>query len=88
MDKLHLRDPGHNPTSSELPFWEDLTQKKVNLVLQRWSNACIEETPATQFEIPTNPVYHPKEVVPVGERKWNDIPACKAFKGDSLQAEV
>ena len=28
MDELHLRDPGHNPTSSEL-FWKDLLQKKV-----------------------------------------------------------
>ena len=48
----------------------------------------IEETHATQFKIPTNPVYYSKEVIPVGERKWNDIPACMSFKGDPLQAEI
>ena len=29
-----------------------------------------------------------KEVIPVGERKWNDIPSCESFKGDSLSAEI
>ena len=43
---------------------------------------------ATQFKIPTNPVHYSKEVILVGERKWNDIPACKSLKGDSLQAEI
>ena len=48
----------------------------------------IEETHATQFEIPTNPVDCSKEVILFGERKWNDISAHKFFKGDSLSAEI
>ena len=48
----------------------------------------IEEIHATQCEIQTNPVYHSKEVILVGERKWNDILACESFKGDCLQAEI
>ena len=37
VDELHLRDRGHNPTSSDL-LKEDLLKKKVNFVLQSWSN--------------------------------------------------
>ena len=29
-----------------------------------------------------------KEVILVGERKWNNIPAYKSFKGDSVQGEI
>ena len=36
VDEIHLRDPGHQRVMSY--FWKDLLQKKVNLVLQRWSN--------------------------------------------------
>ena len=43
---------------------------------------------ATQFEIQTNPVYCSKEVIPVEERKWNDVLAYKKFKGNTLQAEI
>ena len=44
----------------------------------------IEETHATQFDIPTNPVYFAKEVVPIGKRMWNQILAYKSFKGDEF----
>ena len=39
-------------------------------------------------KILTGPVYSSKEVIPVGERKWNDILACKSLNGDSLHAEI
>ena len=48
----------------------------------------IDETHATQFEIPTNPVNCSKEVFLVGERKWNDIPTYNSFKCNSLSAEI
>ena len=48
----------------------------------------IVETHATHFEIPTNPVYDSKEVILVGDSKWNDIPAYKFFRGNTLQAEI
>ena len=58
-------------------FWKDLLQKNVNQFR-------IEETHATQFEIQTNLVCYSKEVILVGEMKWNDILAYNSFIGDSL----
>ena len=46
----------------------------------------IEETHATQSKIPTNPMS--KEVILVGERKWNDILACESFKRDSSSRDL
>ena len=48
----------------------------------------IEETHAQQSKIPTEPVYHTREVILVGERKWNDIPASRSCNGESLSAEI
>ena len=53
VDELHLRDPGHNPTSTELPLERSIAKE---------SELCFTETHANQFDIPTNPVYHSKEV--------------------------
>ena len=75
MDELHLRDPGHSPTIA----------KESGLCSTELEQSRIEETHATQFEIPTNPVYCSKEVILAEEEKWNDI---LDFKGDSLQAEI
>ena len=36
----------------------------------------------------TDPVHFLKEEIPVGERKSNDIPACRSFNGESLSAEI
>ena len=87
MDELHLRDPGHNPASEDL-----LLERSIAKESEPWSTEMeqsrIQEAHATQFEIPTNPVYYSKEVFPVEERKWNDVLAYKSFKGDSLRAEI
>ena len=48
----------------------------------------IQDIHATQFEIQTNPVYHSKEVIPTEDRTWNDIPAFKFSRGNTLQAEI
>ena len=61
-------------------FWKDLLQKKANFVLQKWSILASMKL--------KRPVYYSKEVIPIEERKWNDILAFKFFKGDSLQAEI
>ena len=87
VDEIHLRDPGHNPTSSEL-LLERFIAKESELCSTEIEQSRIEETHATQFEIPMDPVYHSKEVILVGERKWINIPAYKSLKGDSVQAEV
>ena len=87
VDESHLRDPGHNPTSSEIRV-ERLILKESELCSTEMEQSRIEETHATHFGIPTNPVFYSKEVILVGKRKWNDIPAYKSFKGDSLQAEI
>ena len=85
--ELHLRDPGDNPTSTEL-LLERSIAKESEPFSTEMEQSRTEETHATQFEIPTNPVYYSKEVIPVGERKRNDIPTFKCFKGDSLKAEI
>ena len=69
-------------------LWRDLLQKKENLVLQSWSNPAWRKLVRRSFEVPTNPVYYSKEAFLVGERKWNDVPACRSFNGDSFSAEV
>ena len=87
VDELHLRDPGHNPTSSELHLVKSVAEESEPCSTEM-EQSRIEEIHATQCEIQTNPVYHSKEVILVGERKWNDILAHKSFKGDCLQAEI
>ena len=77
VDELHLRDPGHNPTSSEL-LLERCIAKENELCSTELEQSRIEETHATQFEIPTNSVYYSKEAILVEERKWNDILGCKS----------
>ena len=87
VDELHPKDSGHNPTISEL-LLERSVARDSKPCSTEMEQSCIEETPPSQFEIPTNPVYYSKEVVPVGERKWEDILACESYKGDSLSAEI
>ena len=77
---VHLRN-STLPTSNDLLLERSIAQE---------SELCsrIEETHTTQSKIPPNPLYYSKETIPVGERKWNYIPACKSFEGDSLSAEI
>ena len=56
VEELHLRDPGHNPTSSEL-LLERSVAKESALCSTEMEQSRIEENHATQLEIPTNPVY-------------------------------
>ena len=81
MDELHLRDPGIPQVLNF--FGQRSIAKGSELCSTLLEQSRIEETHATQYEIPTDPVYNSQEVIPVGERKWNDILACKSFKGDS-----
>ena len=87
MEEVHLKDPGDNPTSSELLLERSVAEEGGPCSTQM-EQSSIEETHATQFEIQTNPVYHSKEVIPVEEGKWNDVLAYKKFKGNTLQAEI
>ena len=42
-----------------------------------------------KLKIQTEPVYNFSEkVIPIEESKWNDIPACQQFRGNTLEAEV
>ena len=34
--------------------------------------------------ITAGPVYYTKEIIPMEERKWKDIPACRSIKVNSL----
>ena len=55
MNELHVRDPGHNPTSSEL-LLERSIAKESETCSTEMEQFRIEETHATQFEIQTIPV--------------------------------
>ena len=49
----------------------------------------IEETHAKLLKNQTNPMYNCSEsVIPVEERKWNDIPANQYLRGHTFEAEV
>ena len=62
MDELHLRDPGHNPTSNAL-LLERSIAKESELFAAELEQSRTEETHATQSKISTNPVYYSKEVI-------------------------
>ena len=87
VDELRLKDPGHNPASTELLRETSIAKESgpCSTVLEQ---SRIEETRATQSKTSMVPVYYSKEVISVGERKWNDVPACESFKRDSLSAEI
>ena len=76
-------NPGHNLASSEL-LPERAIAKDGEPCSTESEQSRIEETHATQVKIPTDPVYYTKEIILVRESKWNDIPACQSFNGDSL----
>ena len=83
VEEFHLNDPDHNPTSSEL-LLERSVAKESEPCSTEIEQSSIKETHATQFEIQTNPMYnYSEEVIPIGERKWNDIPAYKHFRGNT-----
>ena len=88
VEELHLNDPDHNPTSSEL-LLERSVAKESEPCSTKMEQSSSEETHAKQFEIQTNPVYnYSEEVIPVEERKWHDIPTYQFFKGHTFEAEV
>ena len=89
VEELHRTDPDHNPTSSELQLERSVANETEPGSAKMEPSSSIEETHAKQFEIQTNPVYnYSEEVIPIEERKWNDIPACKHFRGHTFEAEV
>ena len=48
----------------------------------------IEEIQARMSMIFAGPVYCTKEEILVGEKRWNDILACRSFDGVSLSAAI
>ena len=88
VDELPLNDPGHNPTSSGL-LLERLVAKESEPCSTEMEQSSIEETRAKQLKIQTNPVNnHSEDIIPIEERKWNDISAYDHFKGNTLETEV
>ena len=69
-------------------LWKDLLQKTANLVLQSWSNSASRELMRRSLKYRRIQCTTQKKLFFVGARKWNDIPACESFKGDSLSAEI
>ena len=89
VEELHLNDPDHNPTSFELLLERSVAKERESGSTKMQQPSSIEETHAKQLKIQTNQVYnYSEEVILVGERKWNDIPACQQFRGNTFEAEV
>ena len=59
VEELHFNDADHNPTSSEW-LLERSVAKESEPCSAKMEQSRIEETHATQFEMPTNPVHHSK----------------------------
>ena len=63
MEELHNKDPGHNPTCSDLRLARSVA-KESEPGSTEMDQSSTEETHATQFEIQTNPVYDcPEQVI-------------------------
>ena len=85
MEELHLNDPDHNPTSSELlehiGLERSVAKEREPGSTKMEPSRSIEETRAQQLKLQTNPVYNYSEEVNLnGKRKWNDILACQHFQ--------
>ena len=63
-------------------------QKESELCSTELEQSRIEETHATQFEFRMDPVYLLKEVILVGERKWDENSACEFLHRDPRSAEI
>ena len=87
VNELHIPDPGHNLTSSEL-LKEQAIAKESELCSAGPKPSSTEETRVRPFRTPADPVCCTKEIIPMKERKWKDILACRSFKGYSLSASI
>ena len=63
MEELHLGDPDHNPTSSQLLLERSVAKERESGSSKMMPSSSIEETHAKQFQIQTNPVYSCSEEV-------------------------
>ena len=93
MEELHLNDPDHDPTKSELlehiGLGRSVAKERERGSTEMEPSWSIEQTHAKQLKIQTNPVYkYSEEFVPIEEKKWNDIPTCRHFRGHTFEAEV
>ena len=87
VEELHLNDPDHNPTSSELLLERSVARERElerkshpgasrKLMRSSWKVRWIQCANCSE------------QVLPIEERKWNDIPACRQFRGHTFEAEV
>ena len=80
-------DPDHNPTSSELLLERSVARERE---LERKSHPgtsrkLMQSSWKVRWIQCTN---YSEQVLPIEERKWNDIPACRQFRGHTFEAEV
>ena len=87
MDGLHVRDPGHNPTSNELLLERSVAKESEPCSTELKQSRIQKNSCGVVLNSDESSVLF-KRSYPVGERKWNDIPAFDSFKGDSLSAEI
>ena len=88
VEELRHLEPGPNPTSKELLREREQLQKKNEPSATELNQSHIEETHATQELVPADPVHSVKKTIPMGERKWIDIPANKFHREDAFSDEI
>ena len=81
VDELHLRDPGHNPTSSEL-LLERSIAKESELCSTEMEQSSVEETHATQLKC----TIQKKLILLKKGSGMTFLPA--SFSKETLQAEI
>ena len=87
---LHL-ELGPNPTSKELlreRERERADAKGTESSAAEMNQSRIEETHAQQGRVLANPACFVEETVPMGQRKWSDIPGNKWHQEDDLSTEI
>ena len=87
VDALPHRDPGHNPTSKEFLLERSIAKESEPCATES-EQSLIEETHAKQSKILRIQCTIRKKLHLLEKGKWNDVLACKAFGGDSLEAEI
>ena len=93
VEELHLNDPDHNPTSSELlghiGLERSVAKERELGSTKMEPSRSIDETHAKQLKIQTYPAdNHSGEIIPIEERKWNDISAHQYLKGNTFETEA
>ena len=87
VDELHIPDPGHNLTSSELLSEQAIAEEGKPCHAEVEPNST-GATRAKLSRILSAPVCYTKETIPTSEKEWKIVPAYPSLKGRTLSAAI